>query len=136
MGWAVCPQVLIDRLLGEQSAGNARAPRSSSKATKGQGRRVPPRKLRPTSGPAVVVVESPAKCATISKFLGPDYVLKACYGHVRALPSKAGAVEPAGDFEMSFELVRGADRVVKVWTASAQVEPEPYLFAGPTVHPA
>ena len=54
-------------------------------------------------GKTVVVVESPAKCATISKFLGPDYTVLACYGHVRALPSRPGSVRPAEGFSMSFE---------------------------------
>ena len=55
------------------------------------------------SGKTVVVVESPAKCATISKFLGPNFVVLACYGHVRALPSKPGSVRPEEGFAMSFE---------------------------------
>jgi len=55
------------------------------------------------AGKAVVVVESPAKCATISKFLGPNFVVLACYGHVRKLPSKPGSVLPAQNFAMTFE---------------------------------
>lgn len=55
------------------------------------------------AGKTVVVVESPAKCATISKFLGPNFVVLACYGHVRALPSKQGSVLPAQNFAMTFE---------------------------------
>ena len=55
------------------------------------------------AGKTVVVVESPAKCATISKFLGPNFIVLACYGHVRALPSKQGSVLPAQNFAMTFE---------------------------------
>ena len=51
----------------------------------------------------VVVVESPAECATISKFLGPNYAVLSCYGHVRALPSKPGSVRPDEGFAMTFE---------------------------------
>ena len=34
----------------------------------------------------LVIVESPAKEKTISKMLGPDYVVKSSYGHIRDLP--------------------------------------------------
>lgn len=51
----------------------------------------------------VVVVESPAKAKTISRYLGPDYTILASYGHVSDLPSRDGSVRPEQDFEMTFE---------------------------------
>ena len=44
---------------------------------------------------SLVIVESPAKARTISKFLGNDYVVEASYGHVRDLPRGAGDVPEA-----------------------------------------
>ncbi len=38
---------------------------------------------------SLVVVESPAKAKTISRFLGPDYQVESSYGHVRDLPQSA-----------------------------------------------
>ena len=37
----------------------------------------------------LVIVESPAKAATIERYLGPDYTVIASYGHVRDLPQKS-----------------------------------------------
>ncbi len=51
----------------------------------------------------VVVVESPAKAKTISRYLGPDYTVLASYGHVSDLAPRNGSVRPEQDFEMTFE---------------------------------
>ena len=37
----------------------------------------------------LVIVESPAKAKTISRFLGPEYQVESSYGHVRDLPQSA-----------------------------------------------
>lgn len=61
----------------------------------------------------LVVVESPAKAKTINKYLGPEYVVLASYGHIRDLPSKDGSVLPDEGFSMSWELSARAGGVVK-----------------------
>lgn len=52
----------------------------------------------------LVIVESPAKAKTINKYLGPDYMVVASFGHVRDLPAKNGSVDPEKDFAMQWEI--------------------------------
>ena len=71
-------------------------------------------------GRTLMVVESPAKIATLSKFVGPEYELLACSGHVRALPSKPGSVAPDRGFEMVFEQAPSKGRVVQALVQAAR----------------
>ncbi|TLG79047.1 type I DNA topoisomerase [Methylocystis sp. B8] len=60
----------------------------------------------------VVIVESAAKAQTINKYLGKNFNVLACYGHVRDLPAKDGSVDPDQDFSMVWEMdAKGAKRV-------------------------
>ena len=43
----------------------------------------------PAGGTSLVIVESPAKARTISKFLGRGYTIEASIGHIRDLPQGA-----------------------------------------------
>ncbi len=61
----------------------------------------------------VVIVESPAKCKSINKYLGKDYKVLASYGHIRDLPSKNGSVLPEKDFEMKYQVAPDSKKNVK-----------------------
>ncbi|MBP9718825.1 type I DNA topoisomerase, partial [Candidatus Gracilibacteria bacterium] len=50
----------------------------------------------------LVIVESPAKAKTISKFLGKDYVVRASMGHVRDLPKSKIGVDVEGSFAPTY----------------------------------
>ena len=52
----------------------------------------------------LMIVESPAKVKTISKYLGDKFQIVASLGHVRDLPSKTGSVVPEQDFLMKYEV--------------------------------
>ncbi len=58
----------------------------------------------------LLIVESPAKAATIEKILGKDYVVKSSFGHVRDLAKKG--VDTDNDFAPTYEV--SPDKVKKV----------------------
>ncbi|HQO77456.1 MAG TPA: type I DNA topoisomerase, partial [Thermodesulfobacteriota bacterium] len=62
---------------------------------------------------SLVIVESPAKVKTIKKFLGKDYEVMACMGHVRGLPSRSGSVEVKNDFEPRYEVLPKSSKHLK-----------------------
>ncbi|NUQ62546.1 MAG: type I DNA topoisomerase [Pirellulales bacterium] len=51
-----------------------------------------PKKAVSQNGKSLVIVESPAKARTISRFLGRDYTIEASIGHIRDLPQGAKEV--------------------------------------------
>jgi len=65
----------------------------------------------------LVIVESPAKCKTIKKYLGKDFEVLASYGHVRDLIPKEGAVDPDNGFAMKYAVIdkneRHVDAIIK-----------------------
>lgn len=54
----------------------------------------------------LVIVESPTKAKTISKFLGKSFSIKSSYGHVRDLPKKEMGVDIENDFEPKYIIPR------------------------------
>lgn len=50
----------------------------------------------------LVIVESPTKATTISKFLGSDYKIESSYGHIRDLPKSKLGVDLEKDFEPQY----------------------------------
>lgn len=68
----------------------------------------------------LVIVESPAKAHTISKYLGKGYSVVSSYGHVRDIPSKEGAVLPDADFAIDYQITPEAQKHVKVIVEAAK----------------
>ena len=60
----------------------------------------------------LVVVESPAKAKTISKFLGKGYSVTASYGHIRDLPKSSFGVDLENDFKPKYVVAKDKKPVV------------------------
>jgi len=60
----------------------------------------------------VVIVESPTKQKTITKFLGKGFTIIATYGHIRDLPSRTIGVDEKNDFEPQYVILPKAKKVI------------------------
>lgn len=79
----------------------------------------------------VVVVESPAKAKTIEKYLGKQFKVMASYGHVRDLVPKEGAVDPAHDFAMKYQVIERNQRHVDAIAKAVEKSDGIYLAPDP-----
>jgi len=63
-------------------------------------------------GKSLLVVESPTKMKTLSKYLGKDFVIKATYGHIKDLPKSTLGVDVEEGFKPHFHILKGKSKVV------------------------
>src|SRR3954453_16775600 len=75
----------------------------------------------------LVVVESPAKAKTISKFLGGAFDVRASIGHVADLPSKGLNIDVDNGFKPTYELTDRGKQGVKDLRAALKDASELYL---------
>jgi DNA topoisomerase I len=76
----------------------------------------------------LVIVESPAKAKTIKRYLGDDYQVESCFGHIRDLPKKNLSIDIENDFTPKYEIPADKKKVItnlrkaakdkEVWLAS------------------
>ena len=68
----------------------------------------------------LVIVESPTKAKTITKFLGSDFVIESSFGHVRDLPVSKMGIEIEHDFEPKYVVPKKAQKNLKKLQALAK----------------
>ena len=79
----------------------------------------------------LVIVESPAKAKTIKKYLGKGFEVLASYGHVRDLLPKEGAVDPANDFAMKYQIIEKNEKHVDAIVKALKKAEALYLATDP-----
>ena len=79
----------------------------------------------------LVIVESPAKAKTISRYLGKDFDVLASYGHVRDLVPKEGAVDPDRDFAMKYQVIERNEKHVNAIVRALKKADALYLATDP-----
>ena len=88
------------------------------------------KRSRKPSG-ALVVVESPAKAKTITKYLGPGFVVKASVGHVKDLPKQNIGVDIAKGFTPQYVVIDGKKKVLAEIKAAAKRAERVFLAPDP-----
>ncbi len=79
----------------------------------------------------LVIVESPAKAKTISKYLGADFEVLASYGHVRDLIPKEGAVDTGNQFAMKYAVIERNEKHVNAIVRALKKADALYLATDP-----
>jgi len=93
----------------------------------------PPKKKKaaPERKGKLVIVESPAKAKTVSRFLGKGYTVKASVGHVRDLLRSELSVDVQNDFRPKYRVPNEKRPVVKDLKQLAKTAAEVYLATDP-----
>lgn len=80
----------------------------------------------------LLIVESPAKAKTISKYLNDEYTVRASVGHIRDLPkSSKKAIDIPGGFIPFYEISPGKEKVVSELKSLAKKASEVLLATDP-----
>lgn len=80
----------------------------------------------------LLIVESPAKIKTISKFLGSDFKIMSTIGHIKDLPEKKiGVAVNKDDIEIEYVVMKDKDKVIKDIVDAARKSDAIYLAPDP-----
>ena len=82
-------------------------------------------------GQNLVIVESPAKAKTISKYLGKNYTVEASMGHVRDLPKSKLGVDIEDNFNPKYITIRGKGELISKLKKAAKKADKIYLATDP-----
>lgn len=88
-------------------------------------------KKKRTTNKKLVIVESPAKAKTISKYLGRTYTVVASKGHIRDLPKSRMGIDISDDFKSDYISIRGKGDTIKMLKAEAKKAKEVFLASDP-----
>lgn len=80
---------------------------------------------------SLLIVESPTKVKTLSKFLGKDFTIKASIGHIKDLPKKDLGVDIENDLEPTYVVIEGKEKIMKDLIKAAKKADRVYLGPDP-----
>ena len=76
-------------------------------------------------------MESPAKCKTITSYLGKGFKVMASFGHIRDLPSKDGSIDTENQFKMNYQISDDSKKTVAEIVAEVKKADAVYLATDP-----
>jgi len=79
----------------------------------------------------LIIVESPTKSKTLTKFLGEGYKILASMGHIRDLPERKLGVDTKNDFTPDYVISKGKEDKVKEIQEAAKKAEKIYIATDP-----
>ena len=80
---------------------------------------------------SLVIVESPSKAKTISKYLGKKFIVEASVGHIRDLPKSKIGVNIEDGYSPDYVTIKGKADVIKSLRSKAKIAETVYLATDP-----
>ncbi|MDH4301172.1 MAG: toprim domain-containing protein, partial [Nitrospira sp.] len=82
-------------------------------------------------GKSLIIVESPTKARTITKYLGRGYTVMASVGHIKDLPTSKLGVDLENDFEPQYVTIKGKSKVLAEIKKKAESADKIFLAPDP-----
>lgn len=80
---------------------------------------------------SLIIVESPTKARTITKYLGRGYTVMASVGHIKDLPTSKLGVDLENDFEPQYVTIKGKSKVLSEIKKKAEEADKVFLAPDP-----
>ncbi|OGM29904.1 DNA topoisomerase I [Candidatus Woesebacteria bacterium RIFCSPHIGHO2_01_FULL_41_10] len=79
----------------------------------------------------LIIVESPTKARTLSRFLGKDYIVEATVGHIKDLPKSPISIDIANGFTPDYQVVPKQQKTIATLKKAAKSASRIYLATDP-----
>ncbi|MBW1981944.1 MAG: type I DNA topoisomerase [Deltaproteobacteria bacterium] len=80
---------------------------------------------------SLLIVESPTKARTLSRYLGKNFLIQASVGHVKDLPENNLGIDIEHGFEPHYEVIKGKEKVLRSLRKAARNAEAIYLAPDP-----
>lgn len=80
---------------------------------------------------SLLIVESPTKVKTLSKFLGKDFTIKASVGHIKDLPKKELGVDVENNLALTYVVIEGKEKIMRELKKAAKKADRIFLAPDP-----
>ena len=82
-------------------------------------------------GKSLLIVESPTKARTLSRYLGDRFDIRASVGHVKDLPANELGINIENKFEPHYQVIKGKEKVIRELRKAAAQADSIYLAPDP-----
>jgi DNA topoisomerase-1 len=80
---------------------------------------------------SLVIVESPAKAATINKYLGKDYMVEATVGHIKNLPKSRLGIDIENAYHPEYITIKGKAKIINKLKGLASQSKDVFIATDP-----